>query len=258
MLYSCFTHALLILKKMTLIQVALTRTQHKKNSSCDVQHMCWRMLTYADVSWQMLTYADVCWRKDPTTGRFEKDTPDLTYADVCWRILTYADVRTLRQVALTRTHRTHLKRNSTWQVWEHIIVYEALNYSCMRPWATCVWGLKHLVYAALRYFCMRPSATRVCRLTLLVYQDFSYSCIRPEATPVFGLQLLLHDSVSRELVSQTTSVWGLKLLVWDLKLLVWQCLTRTRRPNNAAAEMRMTRATTARYIYISTYMYPYI
>jgi hypothetical protein len=29
-----------------------------------------------------------------------------------------------------------------------LLVYEALNYQCMRPWATSVWGLKLLVYEA--------------------------------------------------------------------------------------------------------------
>ena len=54
----------------------------------------------------------------------------------------------------------------------------------MRPYATCVcglklsvWGLKPLVYGALSYFCMRPK--------LLVYG------MRPQATSVWGLKLLL-------------------------------------------------------------------
>ena len=37
-----------------------------------------------------------------------------------------------------------------------LLVSEALNYECMRPQATSVWGLKLRVYEALSYLCMRP------------------------------------------------------------------------------------------------------
>jgi hypothetical protein len=39
---------------------------------------------------------------------------------------------------------------------QHLLVYDALSYWCMRPCATTACGIKLLVYAALSYQCMRP------------------------------------------------------------------------------------------------------
>jgi hypothetical protein len=50
----------------------------------------------------------------------------------------------------------------------------AARSTCMR-----VCSLKLLVYAALSYWCMRPYATSACGLTLLVYAALRYKCMRP-------------------------------------------------------------------------------
>ena len=44
----------------------------------------------------------------------------------------------------------------------------------MRPKGTIVRGLTLLVYAALNYECVKPYATNVCGLELLVYEPCSY------------------------------------------------------------------------------------
>jgi hypothetical protein len=55
-------------------------------------------------------------------------------------------------------------------------LYEADWQDLANQVAFC--GLKLLVYQALSYQCMRPYATSVCGLKLLVYQALSYQAIR--------------------------------------------------------------------------------
>ena len=51
-----------------------------------------QFMTYADVCWRMLTYADVSCRQWTASTRTRSTNlwRTLTYADVCWRMLTYA------------------------------------------------------------------------------------------------------------------------------------------------------------------------
>jgi hypothetical protein len=121
---------------------------------------CWRMLTYADVCWRMLMHADVCWRMyaDVCRVRRRHMSRKVRDADACWRMLTYADVSVM-----------HAKRTDSGGIHLRMLT-PACAYVCWRKRYACEahWPTK---YTTALYTCLMLLLN-----TLLRYIHVSYYC----------------------------------------------------------------------------------
>ena len=100
---------------------------------------------------------------------------------VCWRCVR----RARRHTCPSPTQQPCLSQlgsrgwHASQQAATSVLVYEALSYECIKPYATSVWGLELREYEAISYECMRPYATGIWGLKLRVYEALSYWCMRP-------------------------------------------------------------------------------